>query len=94
MLTGQSKTDYQRAYMRARRSNKRSNAGDKTVRPIEAEVVRPITPSDVTPIVIPATVVKDTTVVVKDATNAIPINPQDGLPYSEDQWAYIQSKAR
>ena len=69
MLTGQSKTDYQRAYMRARRSNKRSNAITETVRP---EAVRPVIPAK------------------------IPINPHSvlGLPYSESEWAYIQSKGR
>jgi len=68
MLTGQSKTDYQRAYMRARRSN----AITETVRPIKVVAVRPVIPAK------------------------IPINPHSvlGLPYSESEWAYIQSKGR
>ena len=40
MLSGQAKTDYQREYMRKRRSNTRSNRPDDNVRP-EAGPVRP-----------------------------------------------------
>lgn len=44
-LTGQAKTDYQREYMRRRRSNKRP----ESVRPVILEPVRPITPNLVRP---------------------------------------------
>jgi len=40
-LTGQAKTDYQREYMRRRRSNNRSNIRVDTVRPVTVYPVRP-----------------------------------------------------
>ena len=64
MLTGQAKTDYQRDYMRKRRSNARSN--------IIPESVRTVTPKPVRP----------KTIVVRP----------EGV--SDNQWAYIQSRAR
>ena len=42
-LTGQAKTDYQRDYMRKRRSNQRSNAMPESVRPVTQQAVRPKT---------------------------------------------------
>lgn len=41
-LTGQVKTDYQREYMRKRRSNQRSNAEVESVRPRNVKPVRPV----------------------------------------------------
>ena len=40
-LTGQAKTDYQREYMRRRRSNQRSNVTPESVRPEKQQDVRP-----------------------------------------------------
>ncbi len=40
-LTGQAKTDYQREYMRLRRSNQGSNVTPESVRPKTVPVVRP-----------------------------------------------------
>ena len=40
-LTGQAKTDYQREYMRRRRSNQRSNVTPESVRPSTQHSVRP-----------------------------------------------------
>lgn len=40
VLTGQAKTDYQRKYMRKRRSNTRSNTKPVSVRP-KPDIVRP-----------------------------------------------------
>lgn len=40
-LTGQAKTDYQREYMRKRRSNKGSNTKPEFVRPEQGVTVRP-----------------------------------------------------
>ena len=57
MLTGQAKTDYQREYMRRRRSNARCDVKPISVRPVTLNTVRP-----------------------------------KGL--SDNQWAYIQSKAQ
>ena len=49
MLTGQSKTDYQRAYMRRRGSN--AEARPATVRPIVLDPVRPaVKPRSVRPV--------------------------------------------
>jgi len=42
-LTGQDKTDYQREYMRRRRSNTRSNIRSELVRPEQGVIVRPKT---------------------------------------------------
>ena len=42
MLKGQAKTDYQREYMRKRRSNQRSNVTPETVRPSVTLAVRPV----------------------------------------------------
>ena len=39
-MTGQAKTDYQREYMRKRRSNTRSNTEPVSVRPVTPEAVR------------------------------------------------------
>lgn len=39
-LTGQAKTDYQREYMRKRRSNQRSNVTHESVRPKALDPVR------------------------------------------------------
>lgn len=41
VLTGKAKTDYQREYMRKRRSNARSNVRSESVRPEELDPVRP-----------------------------------------------------
>ena len=41
MLTGKAKTDYQREYMRKRRSNARSNNNLEPVRPEQSIPVRP-----------------------------------------------------
>ena len=43
MLTGKAKTDYQREYMRRRRSNKGLTQKPESVRPTEPVVVRPTT---------------------------------------------------
>lgn len=40
-LTGRAKTDYQREYMRRRRSNTRSNKVPLSVRPVTPKSVRP-----------------------------------------------------
>lgn len=40
-LTGQAKTDYQREYMRRRRSNQGSNTNPVSVRPVTPNLVRP-----------------------------------------------------
>ena len=42
MLTGQAKTDYQREYMRRRRSNAGSNKPHESVRPEAVIPVRPV----------------------------------------------------
>ena len=43
-LTGQDKTDYQREYMRKRRSNAGSNEIPVSVRPEQPDAVRPVRP--------------------------------------------------
>lgn len=43
-LTGQAKTDYQREYMRKRRSNKGVTVTLESVRPVRPELVRPLEP--------------------------------------------------
>ena len=45
-LIGQAKTDYQREYMRKRRSNIRSNIRPALVRPKPLDPVRPVTEVD------------------------------------------------
>lgn len=67
-LTGQAKTDYQREYMRKRRSNAGSNNNPESVRPLGV-TVRP------------------------ERTEFV--RPQKPRPpgISDNQWAYIQSKA-
>ena len=46
VLTGQAKTDYQREYMRKRRSNARSNAKPESVRPLGVTVrPKPVRPT-------------------------------------------------
>ena len=44
-LTGQAKTDYQREYMRKRRSNAGSNVAQDSVRPKAVQPVRPEQPA-------------------------------------------------
>lgn len=47
-LTGQAKTDYQREYMRRRRSNTRSNAKPESVRPKSINVrPKPVRPEGI-----------------------------------------------
>lgn len=48
-LIGQAKTDYQREYMRKRRSNARSNTKPKSIRPERHVTVRPTGPRLVRP---------------------------------------------
>lgn len=81
-LTGQAKTDYQREYMRQRRSNVRSNKPDVDVRPIDT-FVRPEVLDPVRPLMPELTM---------HATVEPGLSRPDGI--SDNQWAYIQYKAR
>lgn len=101
-LTGQAKVDYQREYMRRRRSNAGSNQSVASVRP---ESVRPVT-SNVTPETKPnlrdykiafpfpnleGTVSEKTARKMEHRSAKKPVQPPGK---SDSEWNYIQMKAK
>ncbi len=80
-LTGQAKTDYQRDYMRRRRSNAGSNTKPESVRPRRHVTVRPSEHSFDAGIVSPPIPLKREPVIERPP----------GL--SENQWAYMKYRA-
>lgn len=80
-LTGQAKIDYQREYMRKRRSNTQTSArSNQTVRPVTPEPVRPMSNLEVL----------DMKHAINRSTQRKSVRPE-GI--SESQWNYIQYKA-